>query len=137
MNIRPYVPSDYYLLKQLYEKEGVFDKETDREMRLQDFIKKNPKAFLICIDNNEIVGTATFLDTGRIALVFRLVTIEYYDEEKVRKELLERAENYFKDKGYKEMHILALESDESKHNIYESLGFTKGNTYRWFWKTMK
>lgn len=128
--IRPYTASDYPQLADFYKKSGWFDPETDAQKRLDEQVTDEPQSILLAYDGEKLVGTVSLLFTRRHGLYFRLIA----DSEDVRSELLTAGEPVFKTHGYSEAHIMAPENDFEKHTEYEKDGFTKGKSYRWFWK---
>lgn len=130
--IRAYKPTDYAELRRLYEVAGWFDEPVDSEEMINNQVKKYPGSVLVAVSNGEIVGTVTLLATGRLALFFRLISKE--GKEDIRRQLLERGESFFVNKGYKRIDIIAPEQDTARHQEYIKNGFVKGNSYRWFWK---
>lgn len=128
--IRFYTPSDYSELRGLYESSGWWDDETDSEERIRHQIQKHPDSILVCVENGKIIGTTTLLFTERLGLFFRLIA----NKVEVRRELLKRGEEIFKEKGYKETHVIAQEENVNQHKVLEEYGFNKGRLFRWFWK---
>lgn len=137
IQIRSYNPGDYSSVKQLYEDSGWFDGETDAEERLKAKSERDPQSLLIAINPDDVVGTVSLIEDGRIAIFFRLVTRDGEDAPQIRAKLLTAGETIFKDRGYSEAHIIAPEEDQSRQNEYEQNGFQKGNPYRWMWKKIK
>jgi ribosomal protein S18 acetylase RimI-like enzyme len=135
--IRSYTPEDYQLLKRLYKSSGWFDSETDAEERVNEKIRRDPQSLLVAIDKEEIVGTVSLIEDGRIAILFRLISKKGENTLSIRQRLLSEGENIFKQKGYKEAHIIAPEEDLNRQKEYEKYGFTKGNPYRWMWKKIE
>lgn len=130
ITIRSYTPSDYSALKSLYVEVGWFDPETDKESR----INANPDSILLAYEDNELIGSVSLLNTGRHALFFRFITKKNGNGKDIHKVLLEEGEKRFKQMGFAESHILALDDDKEIQQKYEEYGFIKGKKYRWFWK---
>jgi hypothetical protein len=137
IQIRNYEPNDYQAVRQLYKDSGWFDPETDAEERLKAKSERDPQSLLVATDPDNILGTVSLIEDGRIALFFRLVTKDGDDAPAVRKRLLAEGEVIFKQKGYNESHIIAPESDTDRQNEYQQNGFQKGNPYRWMWKKLQ
>jgi hypothetical protein len=133
MSIRTYSEVDYLSLKKLYETSGWFDPETDSEERISKQVKKEHDSVIVAEDDGKIVGTVTLLFTSRLGLFFRLIAIDL----QIRNELINRGSLIFKERGYKEVHILVPEEDTETQAQYINSGFTKGKAYRWFWKNVK
>lgn len=130
MEIRNYKDSDYDEVKKLYDDSGWFDSETDAQSRLKNKIDKNSDSILVAVIENKIVGTVSFLEDSRIAILFRLVS----PDKNIREKLIEAGINNLKSFGYKEVHIIAPEEDKDRQSEYEELGFKKGKIYQWMWR---
>ncbi len=133
--IRRYSPEDYPALKKLYQATGWFDAQTDAKDRINQQITKDPDAILLAVEDDKMTGSITLLDTGRLALFFRLVAEEKRPEVKIK--LLQEGEKIFYKKGYNEAHIICSEEDELRQQEYTSYGFTAGRNYKWFWKKIR
>lgn len=70
--IRPYQPNDYNSLKKVYEAFKWFDPETDSEGRLNNKSQRDPESLLVAIVEDEIVGTVSLIEDGRIALFLQV-----------------------------------------------------------------
>jgi hypothetical protein len=136
MSIRPYNPTDYSAVKKLYTDSGWFDPETDAEERLRAKTERDPDSLLIATEQNQVIGTVSLIEDGRIALFFRLITVAEEAAE-IRAKLLTEGEVILKQRGYHEAHIIAPENDKTRQKEYEQYGFQKGNPYRWMWKKLK
>lgn len=130
--IRPYTSSDYTQVIEFYKESGWYDPETDAQEKLDAQVADEPQAILLAFDEEKLIGTVSLLFTGRHGLYFRLIA----NSEDIRSELLTAGEPVFKAHGYAEAHILAPEEDTDKHTEYENVEFSKGKSYRWFWKKL-
>lgn len=132
IQIRSYTSGDYPSVKKLYKDSGWFDPETDAEERLKIKSERDAESLLVALERENIIGTLSLIEDGRIALFFRLIGTA----EEIRNTLLKAGEEVFKKRGYKEVHIISLEEDHNRQSDYETYGFKKGNLYRWMWKKL-
>lgn len=137
LRIRNYSHNDYPAIKKLYEESGWFDPETDDEGKIRTKTEGDPQSILICTDVNDLVGTISLIEDGRIAIFFRLITKNVEDAPQIRSKLLAEGEVIFKQRGYNEAHIIAPEEDIDRQNEYQQNGFQTGNPYRWMWKKLE
>lgn len=136
ITIRPYTPTDYSSVKKLYKDSGWFDPETDAAERLKQKIERDPESILVAT-SSQIVGTLSLIEDGRIALFFRLITIDGDLAGEIRKRLLTEGQTVFQKRGYNEAHIIVPENDKERQEAYEANGFVKGEQYRWMWKKIE
>lgn len=137
MQIRFYKSSDYQQLIALYKKSDQFkfDEVTDSESGITRKIEKDPESLLVTEENQQIVGSVSIIEDGRIALLFRLVADSTNsNKDEILKSLVEKAEAIVKDRGYLEVHNTAPTNDLNALMEREKLGFKQGDTYTWFWK---
>lgn len=136
MTIRPYQAGDYRWVKQIYEDTGFYDEITDSEERINRKLERDPQSILVAEDSNEVVGTVSLIEDGRIAWLFRLFIQKDHLEQGVELQLIEAATAIAKERGYNEVHIFAPEEKEQLKAVYIEQGFARGNLYRWFWKKL-
>lgn len=139
MNIRTYQESDYDQLKNLYlqSTEFAFDEETDAPHRLAEKMRRDADSIIVMVDGEEIIGSVCLIEDGRIALLFRLVALPARDDQnEILRNLIKHAEGLAKERGYKELHNMAPAEGVGACTVREDAGFSKGNAYAWYWKTL-
>lgn len=137
LKVRRYTTKDYESVKEIYVQTNWFDEVTDSELGLSEKIRRDKDSILVAVnENNEIIGTVSIIEDGRIAWFFRLLARKDIDNKIVRNKLIEEAEKLLKGKGYKNVHIFSLDSDSKLHEEYENQGFMKGRLFQWFWKKL-
>jgi hypothetical protein len=140
MEIRFYRDVDYQKLIELYKKSDEFevDPVTDSQENLSRKITRDPESILVAFSDDEIVGSVSIIEDGRIALLFRLVVDESRpDSDQILGLLINKAESILKSRGCKEVHNTAPSDRPSSQGKRTNLGFTKGKEYSWFWKKIE
>jgi predicted N-acetyltransferase YhbS len=140
--VRSYQDSDYPQLKALYENGdlygGQFDPARDARERLQDIIAKDAEAILVYEDNNEIMGTISLIDDGRVAWLFRFAVAHGAQEKTVAKELYQTACDIFARRGHTQVLVYSPVGHVNLDARYhELLGMNKGNAYTCYWTELK
>lgn len=137
MQIQPYQLTDYEDLIDLYKQsnEFKFDEITDSRENITRKIERDPESILLAKEDDELVGSVSIIEDGRIALLFRFVTKgSDQDNDEILKALLHEAETILKRRGYTEVHNTAPLEDIKVLTERERIGFQKGNPYMWYWK---
>lgn len=137
MSVRPYVPSDYEAVAELYKSPGTFggqfDEDRDSKDRLDEQIARNRESILVAEENGQIVGTVSILADKRFAWLMRFAT---RDPQAVE-ELCTRACEILKASGHSQVLVYAPVNDPSFKLRYENLGFNEGlQSYDVFWKPL-
>jgi hypothetical protein len=135
--VRAYTDSDYEKLIRLYEKSRDFkvDPETDAQKKLAEKIRRDPDSILVIASDNDLLGSVSIIEDGRIAILFRMVAIGP-DQNALLSSLVEKAEKLLKAKGYAEVHSIAPEGNTQSLSQRKSMNFTLGKKYVWFWKKL-
>lgn len=131
VRIRPYSPEDYSSVKAIYEEGGLFDKVTDKEKGLRTKSERDSESLLVAIKDQQIVGTVSIIEDGRIALLFRLVVKESERRQGIGRELMSEAERILKERGYEEVNIVVNDKDTTLQSYYEKQNYKKGRSWRW------
>lgn len=136
MKIEYYKNKDYSDLVVLYRAcdEFEFDEVTDSQESIRRKIDRDPESILLAYEEEELVGSVSIIEDGRIAILFRLVTGETGGDHKIAKELVLHAGKILSKRGYTEVHITGPTENKTAKEIRESSGFRKGKRYDWFWK---
>lgn len=138
MTIRSYKPGDYERVIALYKQSnlfgGQFDENRDSKERLQKRIEADSDALLVAEENDEIVGTVSLIEDGRVAWLFRFCVINNEDEEMIAKHLADKAEAILASRGHNQVLVYTALNNEELHTRYKNLGFTNGGEYTCFWK---
>lgn len=139
MEVRFYKPSDYQALANLYKQSDQFkfNEVKDSEEALKKKIERDPESLLIAEDNNQIVGSVSIVEDGRLALLFRLVAVPGDNHDAILKALTDEVEVILKKRGFLEMHNTAPMNDLNALMERRKLGFEEGSVYTWFWKKIK
>lgn len=136
MNVRLYATSDYPRLKALYLDSstfgGQFDEARDSEDRLRKKIEADPDAILVAEDGNEIVGTVSLIDDGRVAWLFRFAVKD--QDVNVARVLHDKAMDIFRDRGHTQVLVYSPVGNAELDARYQQLGFTKGGEFTCYWK---
>lgn len=136
MSIRGYKPEDYKQLKELYLDSstfgGQFDEARDAGDRLQKKIEVDPQAILVAEDNDEIVGSVSIIDDGRVAWLFRFAVKD--NNRDVAQALHDKAVEILKSRGHTQVIVYSPVGNNSLDTRYRELGFNKGNDFTAYWK---
>lgn len=138
IDIRSYRDSDYLKVHALYQDSqlygGQFDPVRDAREVLQKRIHADANAILIAEINGIIVGTLSYIEDGRVAMLFRFAVQKGGMEPQVTEALLDKASFHLKAKGHKQVLIYSPAEDERLHGRYTDLGMHRGNDYTCYWK---
>src|SRR3989344_302141 len=72
IKIKPYTPEDYPNVKAIYEEGDLFAESIDTEENLKTKIERDPESILVAVKGQQIVGTVSLLEDGRMAYIFRV-----------------------------------------------------------------
>lgn len=138
MDIRPYQPNDYENIVALYQNSelygGQFDANRDSVSRLQKRVEADPDAILVATIGDEIVGTVSIIEEGRVAWLFRFAVAQGEHEAEAVTKLYEGVAAALKRKGHDQVLVYTPSGDHRLYERYEHLGFTKGGDYTCYWK---
>ncbi|EKD95988.1 MAG: GCN5-related N-acetyltransferase [uncultured bacterium] len=137
IQIRPYTPEDYQSVKAIYEDGGLFAESIDTEENLKTKIERDPESILVAVKRQQVVGTVSFLEDGRMAYIFRVAVKKTERKQGIAKMLLEEAEKILKKRGLKKVSILVSEKVKELWDYYEGLGYNRGTMHLWMWKELK
>lgn len=133
--IRAYQDSDYGQLYELYQHSewfgGEFDEARDSREKLANKIVDDSEAIWVCDENNEIVGSISIIEDGRVAWLYRFVAKD--NNPKIAQELYEHAIPIFKSRGHTQIIAYSPVDDETLAKRYSDLGMAKGNSYTAYW----
>jgi|SRR5579872_386424 len=141
MNVRNYKLSDYRSIEALYKMGdfygGQYDENRDSEQRLADRIKSDPEAILVCEDKEEIIGTVSIIEDGRVAWLFRFSVPSDLRGNEAAKLLYDRAIEILKARGHRQVLVYSPLGNQALNKRYQQLlSFNKGNDYTCFWKDL-
>lgn len=138
MNIRRYVDTDYSKLMLLYDQSelygGMRDNNRDSQSKLHHRISLDPDSILVAEDNNEIVGTVSLIEDGRVAFLFRFAVLKLDNEKDIRSSLYNHAAEVLKAKGHDQILVYTPAGNANLDQRYIELDFNKGNEYTCFWR---
>lgn len=97
-------------------------------------IEADPDSIFVVEDNNQIVGTVSTIDDGRVAWLFRFAVLQNAQEDIIANNLEKYALNILKQEGHTQVLVYAPVGNEHLNFRYNSLGFTKGGDYTCYWK---
>lgn len=141
MEIRYYQDKDYDWLIEFYGKSDEFkaDDVTDSRENLLRKITRDPESILLALEGDQVRGSVSIIEDGRIAILFRLIADEPEGESgaPVLKQLVDSAEDILKGRGYTEVHNTAPSKNLRSLERRKELGFSLGNQYNWYWKLNK
>jgi predicted N-acetyltransferase YhbS len=136
--IRSYIPTDYERVAALYKQShlygGQFDENRDAEEKLKKRIEADPDVIWVAESGDEIVGTVSLIEDGRVAWLFRFCVSEGEEQDNVAQELFDHAKSVLNRKGHEQVLVYTPMGNEALNNRYEKLGFTKGGDYTCYWK---
>ena len=134
LQIRPYVQNDYTSVIELYKEGDLFEKDFDTKNALERKIERDPESILVAVRNNEIVGTISIMEDGKLAFIFRLVVKKSLRRQGIGTQLIAAAEKILKQRGNPTVNIIVNEKDVDLQGYYEQLNYKKGRVWRWMWK---
>lgn len=136
--IRGYRDSDFEKLKELYGHRewygGVFDEARDGRKRLAHKTSQDPQAILVWIDGDELLGTISIIEDGRVAWLYRFVVKD--NDEKVAAELYEAAATELTKRGHEEVLVYTPADNDVLKQRYKRLGMQEGGGYSCYYKSL-
>ncbi len=134
--IRSYKDEDYLQLKELYQHSewygGVFDEARDGKERLAKKIAGDPEAILVYEQKEQLLGTISLIEDGRVAWLYRFVVKDF--EPVITQELYDKALSILKARGHTQVLVYSAFDNPKLDSRYLSLGMNKGDNYSCFWK---
>ena len=137
LNIRPYLSGDYNQVRSIYEEGGLFDQENDSQHRLDEKISRDASSILVATDGEQVVGTISLMEDGRMAFMFRMAVKSIYRERGIGTALLRAAEEELKRRGNLEINILIDDQNQELKDYYKKREYKEGHSYRWMYKERK
>jgi|GEM_PF-773592 len=139
LQIRSYTQSDYEAIFKLYKDTEMpgseFDLSRDSEERLANRIKGDPDSIILGEVDDQLVGSVSLIEDGRVAWLFRFRVREDIDnEEEVAQQLLVKSVEVLKSKGHKQILVYTTVDEAKFKERYINLGFSQGHDYTCFWK---
>lgn len=137
IKIRNYQPSDYPQIKANLEEADMFDEIWDSEENLQGMIKNNPEAILVAEDG-EVIGNIFFVPYGsKVGYLFRLAVKKEYRQKGIATQLIEKAIESARRKGFIEIALFADSDKKNLLNFYQKRNFQKSKDSLYcFWKSI-
>lgn len=136
-DISNYQDADYEQVKALMEHRewygGSFDEARDGRQKLQQKIAQDPDSIFVFRQGNELVGTISIIDDGRVGMLFRFIVKDH--DERVAKALYEHATGVLKARGHEQVLVYSAK-DKDLMKRYNKLGMHKGNTYLCYWSEL-
>ncbi len=135
ITIRNYnTDTDYQQIKQILAESGLFYEASETEDKLAEKVRRDADSLVVAVSEDEVVGTVSILEDGRMAFVFRLAVRGNKREQGIGSKLMEEAERRIKDRGHKEVWLLADETDQQLRDYYLKRKYEEGNPYRFMTK---
>lgn len=133
--IRSYRDTDYEQLNALTGHSewygGQFDEARDGRARLKQKITQDPESILVFEQGNELLGTISLIDDGRVAMLFRFIVKDH--DQQVAETLYERAIAILKARGHGQVLVYSSPDDKKLDKRYKDLGMHAGGLYRCYW----
>lgn len=137
IGIRPYTPVDYPQVRTLLEEGNLYYEPNDSQKRLDEKISRDPKSIFIAQDLDQIVGTVSLMEDGRMAFIFRLAVRPTHRNRGIGRNLMDKAEEELRSRGHKEINILVEEDNNELKDYYRRQGYEEGHPYRWMAKEVR
>ena len=133
--IRAYQDSDYERLKELYLHTewygGVFDESRDGREVLARKIVADPEAIWVYEQEDELLGTVSLIEDGRVAWLYRLVIKN--NDPAITRLLYEQATTILKRRGHAQVLVYTPLKNDALHERYSTLGMNRGGNYTCYW----
>jgi ribosomal protein S18 acetylase RimI-like enzyme len=133
--IRAYTDTDYEQLKKLYEHTewygGVFDEARDGRQRLANVIKDDPDAILVYTEDDDIKGTISLIEDGRVAMLYRFVVQP--GDWGIAQALYAAAVQILKNRGHDQILVYSSPNNRTLNERYTRLGMHRGGDYTCYW----
>jgi predicted N-acetyltransferase YhbS len=137
-HVRNYKPEDYEALIALYKMGelfgGQFDEARDSREKLSDVTKRDPESILVYEESDNIIGTISLIENGRVAWLFRFAVQENDKTSEVAKALYKKAREILKSRGHSQILVYTDPDNQNLNQRYTELGMTAGNLFRCFWE---
>lgn len=127
----------------IIEYKKLIDEAFDGSNDLSKYESYNEKSgvykIIVAKDNEKIVGTATmyFINLFTFSFqptieLFNVAVSKDYRRKRVGTFILDYVKKYAKENGYNQIHFTCLEDEINVHKFYESNGFKKANSRKYF-----
>ena len=138
IEIRNYNPeTDYSQVKQILKEGGLFYEPTDVPERLAEKVRRDPDSIIVAATNDQVVGTVTIMEDGRMPFIFRLGVKEEFKRQGIGSRLMQDAEDRLRERGYNEVYIFVDVDKKELQGYYERQGYGKGTMYQWMYKELE
>lgn len=139
IEIGNYNPSaDYPQVRQILDEADMYYEPSESEERLTEKSRRDPDSLMIASVGNEVVGTVSILEDGRMAFIFRLAVRKDMRGNGVGSELLKEAEKRLTERGLEEVWLLVNGNDTTLKDYYLKRGYSGGkNLYRFMTKGLE
>jgi hypothetical protein len=119
ITVRPYELQDYPYVRRLLEVDGRFDPKIDSEERLIEKVSRDPRSVLVAIEEEQIIGTASLIEDGRMAFIVRWVgsTPEGLTV------ALRSAEEELASRGYDEASVFVTRPTQGTREFFSDQGY--------------
>jgi ribosomal protein S18 acetylase RimI-like enzyme len=135
--VRPYVDADYEQVKLNLEEADIFDSGMDTREILKEKVKQNPGSILVAQIDNNVVGNVYIIDDAWFSGIFRLAVRKEHRGGDVGRILMQKAEQYLKDKGHSEVMIFVNDKYDRLINWYKKQGYQHtDNKFKALWKKL-
>lgn len=108
--------------------------------KLSDYQKFDPEAnyqIIVAKDGDKIIGSVTFYKIDLFTFsfqpaleLFNVAVLKEYRRQKVAQKIFEFIIEYAKLNNYKSIYLTCLDTAIGAHKLYESLGFVRGNSFK-------
>ena len=136
-SIRSYILTDYPQVKRILEERGLFYEPMDSEERLQEKITRDPDSIFVATRENELIGTVSIMEDGRMGFIFRLCMNSDKENTGIGIALMNKAEEELFKRGFKEINILVDSKSQQLQDYYLKRGYELGHQYTWMAKERK
>jgi ribosomal protein S18 acetylase RimI-like enzyme len=138
LTLRTYHPLDYPQVKSNLEEADMFDEIWDSEENLQGMVENNSEAILVAEDNGEVIGNIFFVPYGsKVGYLFRLAVKKECRQKGIATQLIEKAIESAKKKGFVEVALFADSNKENLLNFYQKRNFQKSkDSFYCLWKSI-
>ena len=134
--IRPYKNVDYSPVILILQEGDLYYESTDTQERLAEKVKRDPGSIMVATLDQEVIGTVSIMEDGRMAFIFRLGVKGEHRRQGIGTKLMEEAERLLRNRDHEKIHILVKEEDEELQGYYDRHGYKEGGHYRWRYKEL-
>lgn len=118
-------PEDYARAIHLWENSGsgVHVSTSDSPKEIEKKIIRDPDLFLVCVSEDEIIGTVLGGFDGRRGIIYHLAVDSAYRGQGIAKALMTEVENRLKAKGCIRCYLLVTTENTAAMQFYEHSGW--------------